>query len=275
MSAYNRELAIFVSSDPALGATNISNGGDYWETNYAKPLIFPSREISSNYTVSLHSGSIWWNAQNITSVNDAFTITLGGSTLNINLPAGLYGISEITNAVQIELVNAGHTGSEVSFTGDSATGRVITNLDATGVAPPGLSVTFPVGGFGTLMGIDPIPTTFGPVVTPNTQHFIAPLIAQFSQISGFFYHTNLVQVGIPIGNKSSQAVAKAIINVQPGSLINTTPPGQLLPIAADNLAGSTVNSSPFWVTSQTGERGLNFGGEFITMTLLIRWKQDE
>jgi hypothetical protein len=278
MSAYNREMALFVSSDPALGAHNISTGGDYWQTSFAKPLIFPSREKSSNYTVSLHSGSIWWVSRNITAANNAFTITLGATVLNITLAPGLYGISEISNAVAIELVNAGFTGNEVSFTGDSATQKVVTNLDATGVAVPGLSVTFPVGGFGALMGISPVPTTFGPVLAPNTQHFLAPDIAEFSTISSFFYQTDLVNEGIPIGNKSSNAIGQAIINVAPGSLINTTPPGQLLPINADNLAGSTINTASFWVTSQTGERGLDFGSptpEFCTLTILIRWKEDE
>ena len=273
----NQEMVIFVSSDPALGAHNISTGGDYWQTSFAKPLIFPSREISRNYSVSLHSGSIWWVARNIDASNNAFTITLGATVLNITLSPGLYGISEISNAISIELVNAGFTGQEVSFSGDSATQKVVINLNATGVAVPGLSVTFPVGGFGPLMGVTPIPTTYGPVLAPNTQHFIATNVADFSNISGFFYQTDLVSVGIPIGNKSSNAVAKAIIDVAPGSLINSTP-NPLLPISADNLAGATINSASFWVTSQTGERGLNFGSpnpEFITMILIIKWHQDE
>lgn len=275
--AQNQEMVIFVSSDPDLGAHNISVGGDFWQTSFAKPLIFPSASISRNYSVALHSGSIWWVAENITADNNAFTITLGATVLNISLSPGLYGISEISNAIAIELVNAGFTGNEVSFSGDSATQKVIINLNATGVAVPGLSVTFPVGGFGELMGVTPIPTTYGPVLSPNTQHFLATQVADFSNISGFFYQTDLVSVGIPIGNKSSNAIAKAIINVQPGSLINSTPV-TLLPISADNLAGATINSASFWVTSQTGERGLNFGSpdpEYITMTIIIKWYQDE
>ena len=278
MSAYNRELAIFVSSDPSLGATNISPGGDYWQTSFAKPLVFPSREKSSNYTVSLYSGSLWWVVRNLTAANNQLTIVLGATTLNIALDPGLYGIGELSNAISIQLVNAGFTGNEVSFTGDSATQKVITTINATGVPAPGVSVTFPVGGFGSLLGITPIPTTYGPVAPGATTSFIAPQIAEFSAISGFFYQTDLVNQGIPIGSKSSNAIGEAIINVAPGSLINTQPPGQLLPINADNLAGSTINTASFWVTSQTGERGLDFGSptpEFITMTLLIRWKQEE
>ena len=101
MSAYNRELAIFVSSDPSLGATNISSGGDYWQTSFAKPLVFPSREKSSNYTVSLYSGSLWWVVRNITTANNQITIDLGATTLNIALDPGLYGIGETLSGIQL------------------------------------------------------------------------------------------------------------------------------------------------------------------------------
>ena len=285
MGTQNRELVLFVSSDPALGATNVSVGCDYWQTAFAKPIVFPSREVSHNYTVELHSGSLWWVVRNISAgpsppQNNKLTIKLDVTDVDIELDPGLYGITEISNAVAIALVNAGYTGNEVSFTGDSATQKVVTNINATGIAGNGVEVTFPLSGsFGSLMGITPTaPPTYGPVATGVTKHFLADTTAQFSTISGFFYQTDLVSQGIPLGNKSSNAIAKAIINVLPGSLINTTPPGRLLPINADNLAGSTLTHASFWVTSQTGERGLDFGSptpEFITMTILLRWHEDE
>ena len=281
---YNKEIALFVSSDPELGATNISTGGDFWTTQFDKPLIFPSREKSSNYTVSLHSGTIWWNARNVTTANNKLDVIVGLTNDQIVLEPGLYGITEISNAVANFLVNNGHTGNEISFVGDAATQKVITTLNAVGVVAPGVQITFPVGGFGDLMGIPdgtiypltpPNPNQY--VTDPSVENFLADNIANFSAISSFFFHTDLVQNGIPSGNKSSQAIANIQINVQPGSLISNSP-NVLLPINADNLAGTTVNQASFWVTSQTGERGLDFGSpdpEKNTLVLLIRWFEED
>ena len=121
MSTYNKEVSLFVSSDPALGATNISVGGDFWTTQFKTPLIFPSREKSSNYTVSFHSGTIWWNARNITTANNDLEIVVGASGYTLSLEPGLYGITEISNAIDNSLVNNGHTGNEISMGGDRAT----------------------------------------------------------------------------------------------------------------------------------------------------------
>lgn len=281
MSTYNKEVSLFVSSDPALGATNISVGGDFWTTQFKTPLIFPSREKSSNYTVSFHSGTIWWNARNITTANNDLEIVVGASVYTLSLEPGLYGITEISNAIANSLVNNGHTGNEISMVGDPATQKVITTLSAVGVAAPGVQITFPVGGFGALIGIPdgtvfpPLPATH--VTAPSVENFLADDIANFSAISSFFFQTDLVQNGIPIGNKASQAIANIQINVAPGSLISNAP-NVLLPINADNLAGSTVTQASFWVTSQTGERGLDFGSptpEKNTLVILIRWLEED
>lgn len=276
-STQNREVVLFVSSDDNLGAVNVNAGRSRFTTFFNKPLIFPNAQVSRNYTIELYSGTIWWVSANVSTAksNNTMNIEINGSAISspIVFPNGLYDISALNSAMSSQFINQGLSGSLVSFSGDNATQKVQLNIEGA-VAPDDVQVIWSAGSPWELLGfVENQTVPLAPATAPYSQ--LAPLTATFSEISSFLYNTSLTAgQGIPIGNRGSSALGQGLINVSPGSQINTQPFTPLR-IPANHLAGSTIASSNFWLTSQTGEEGdLDFGDENFTMIINIKYHQD-
>ena len=67
------EISLLVSSDPAQGASNVSQDGSSFEIQLDDPIVIPRDAL--NVTVSVEEASVWWVVPNIISdENDTFYV---------------------------------------------------------------------------------------------------------------------------------------------------------------------------------------------------------
>lgn len=264
----NRTLPMFVSSDPLLGAFNVTPGGDRFTLQFKDTLELPPE--SHNISLEIVQGSVWWTVFNVKlGINDAFRLIVeGDATYDIVVEPGLYDPSSLNAAINNALINAGLASGRITISGDNATQKVLLTLNFTG-----LQVEWVPTSMFELLGF-----TTGQLVpaggfTTGVYSEIAPLRANFSDISSFLLHTSLVQTGIPQGNLHSQMVAQIQIKGPPGTQLNFEP-FRPVKLNVDHLRGQLINQADFWVTDQLN-RTLDFNGEKFTMLLVIKYYIDE
>lgn len=263
----DKNIPLFVSADPALGAINTTSGNDRFSVQFKRTIEIP--ENASNITLELHSAEIWWSVLNITAVNNNFRIEVQADQIyNVTVEPGLYNVSSLNSAINNALINVGLASGLITLTGDNSTGKVLLSFSVTG-----LQVTWIPTSMFALLGF-----TSGQLVpsggfTTGAFSELAPNIASFSDISSFIVHTSLVQGGIPLGDTASQAIANVQINVPPGSLINFAP-NRVIQLNVNHLRGTFINEASFWVTDQLN-RILDFNGEFFSLLVIIRYMSNQ
>jgi hypothetical protein len=260
-------VPLFISSDPALGAINISNGGDRWDNTFKNSLIFPDTAL--NITIEAVQASVWWTVRNIKfGINDRFRLNISGdpgSPYDLVVPPGLYSISDLNSAVDRELVNAGLASGITTLTGDLPTGRVLVTLNQAL-----LQVEWVLGSFFALVGFNSGQTVPAVGFSEGVFSELGPNEANFSDVTSFLLHTTpLVQNGIPTGNQENQTLANVPIQVPPGSLQNFSPNNPIR-LNANHLRGQIINQVTFFVTDQLN-RSIDFGGEFVTLLIEIKY----
>jgi hypothetical protein len=152
------EVVLIVSSDPALGASNVRNQGSSFEVQYdGEGLEIPKE--AQNVTVSVQQSEVWWNIPNVVPGNDTFYIT-GPNSLDVPtnyvlvIPKGLYATSELDQALsrELALTDAKSTaGPLINIQGDASTDKTLLKFNY-----PGVSVDFlPFWKFPLLLQIRP------------------------------------------------------------------------------------------------------------------------
>lgn len=260
----NKTIPLFVSSDPTLGAINLTSGNDRFSVQFKRTIIIP--EHAQNITLECNQANIWWTVLNVTlGVNDAFRLIEDGvGTHDIILEPGLYDISGLNSAVNNLLINEGLASGVLTITGDNSTQKVLLSFTIAG-----LQVEWVPTSFFELVGFNSGQLVPSGGFTIGAFSELAPNIANFSDISSFLVHTSLLQSGIPLGDTESQVLANPQINVPPGSLINFNPfnPVQL---DVNHLRGQNINEASFWITDQLN-RVIDFNGEFFTLLIVLRY----
>lgn len=266
----NKSIPIFVSADPALGAFNVSPGNDRFTVQFKNQLeIHPdARQI----TLEVVSAEIWWTVLNVKlGINDQFKLLVdgdGSSPYTITIEPGLYDVTNLNSAVNRELINAGLASGLVTITGDSASQKIVLTLGIVGLQVEWAAQTFfLLTGFNSAQLVPSIGFTTGSFSE------LAPNIANFSDVSSFLLHTDLVQTGILIGDREAQVIANPQITVPPGSLINFSPDNPIK-IAVPQLRGTRINQATFYITDQLN-RALDFNGEFFSLLLEIKYQDPD
>lgn len=266
----NKTVPIFAGSSDALGAQNVSVGRDKFTVQLKKTILFPPEAY--NIRLELRQATIWWTANNIeTGVNDSFRFLVSGdpsSPYDITLDSGLYDISALNSAVNNALINEGLASNLLTFSGDNATQKVILTFSAAGQR-----VEWVAGSFFELCGFNTGQFVPAAGFTVGAYSEAAGSVANFSDVSSFLIHTDLVRNGIPQGDQEHLMIADIPISVAPGSQQLYQP---ALPIEIDcpHLRGSSVSQFSVWITDQNN-RGLNFNGENFTILLIIKYMVDE
>ena len=264
----NKSVPLFVSSDAALGAFNISSGIDKFDVQFRNTLEIPDE--AKNLTLQLTQATIFWTVLNISveKANNLFRLLVSGdpgSPFDITIPDGLYGVSDLNEAINRELVNEGLTSGLVTLTADNSTGRVLLTLTTTG-----LRVEWIVGSMFALTGFNS--GQFVPSAGFTTGAFaeLGPNVAAFSDVSSFLAHTTLLGAsGIPIGSLNAEVMAQIQITVPPGSQINFQPQNPIK-IPVPHLAGQKINEANFSITDQLN-REVDFNTEDFTFLIEIKW----
>ncbi len=265
----SHEIPFLASSDPDVGAINVSADGSVFSVRLTEPIQIPQNAV--NVILTAEENTIWWNTPNIVlGVNDLFKLVDDGTdstiafTYNLVIPEGLYDLSGLNQAIQRELANLGAPQSPplINLSADDATQKVEITTNFTG-----LTIDFTiVQSFRDILGFNS--QLLGPTATkPLT--FLADNVAAFNVVDFFLIHTDLVDFGLLFNNEWSQITAQVLIDVAPGSqIVNRifNPPK----IPSPNLIGGNRSNIRFWLTDNKN-LPVNTRGEFWTTRMAIRY----
>ena len=264
----NVSITLVVSSDQALGATNVNTGVSRFSVQFKNTIEIP--DDAQNITLQCTQATIFWTVLNIIEgINDLFQLEVSGDAVYIvTLEAGLYDVSGLNNAVNNNLVNQGLAAGLVSIIADNATQKILLSFTTAG-----LQVKWVAQSFFKLVGFNSLQSIPAGGFTLGSFSELAPNIADFSDVSSFLLHTSLVHNGIPLGDTASQALSQILINVRPGSQINFNPFNPIK-LNVDHLRGQTINEASFWITDQLN-RTLDFNGQFFSALVVIKYYLDD
>ena len=267
-----QEIALVVSSNPALGARNISttpNSFDAFEIQLDQPIEIPPNAINTNLRVE--ATNIWNNEPNIiANVNDRLRVTapdtLDVLTLyEITIPQGSYSVSELNQRIQTELSNAGakvNPDPVISVTPDEATQKIELRLNYLGVI---VDFTIPNSCYEILgfLATD--------VLTPTIagESFLATNEAKFNVINYYLIASDLVSQGLRFNNTYQQIINQTNINVRPNSLIVSEPFNPSV-IPCEELRGQVRSS---FIVRLLKDDGLpaNTRNEYFSVRMSIRY----
>lgn len=249
------------------GGVNVSSDGSIFELNFSPAISIPTQ--ARNVTVSCEGATIWWTVPNIiTGENSTFYIDAprasddATTSYVVELPSGLYNLSQLESAILNDLENQGSKVSPepvLNFIADEATSKVIIRLNYAAC-----SVDFTqVGTPREILGFN------SQVIAGAVLNNLAPNIAAFNTVNSFLLHTDLVSSGMRLNSSFSQVVAQVLIDTSPGSQIVYSP---FHPVKSSEpwLAGSSLNRLRFWLTDHLN-RAVNTNGETFSMRLVIRY----
>ena len=259
------EIPLIVDSSATAGAINKSADGSTFEIELDDPITIPSD--ATNVHVQVQESTVWWVIPNIiTGVNDTFSLDdgLGGGPYIITIAQGLYGLSELQQAVESSLIAVGCAPGQFTFLADNATQKIILRLNAIGV-----TVDFTVGTtFHVILGF--LNTdVLGPTIVAQTD-FIATNVAAFNTIEYFLIHSDIVPQGIRTNNSYNQTIAQVLIDTGPGNQIVSRPfnPPKT---EAQNLIGALRRRLKFWLTTQDGKTLVDTNNESWSARIVISY----
>jgi len=237
---YTRTL--FLNSDPNTGAYNINAGKNQFSITLQPSLKIP--QTAYNIQAYLRSASIWYTFLNVSSANNKIYFTddvVDPQKYTITLLNGLYSLSDLNNAVQVALQNmittSGYTfpNDVIQLGGDSASGRSITNITASGY-----QVNWLAGTPYFLLGVD-LNTRYpsAGALSQGNEYYYSQSQANFGQTTNLVITTNLTNSYNYNGNPSN-IIGNIPINVAPGSLISYSP-YQYMKLDASNLQGMSIS----------------------------------
>lgn len=257
------EKSILFSSNAQSNDVNVTNNGGSMTVTLNPGISIP-REAKS-CTLECVSSSVWWTIPNIqTGIDDTFTIIVNGVVYNLVIDQGLYDVSQLSDALQREFVNAGGAEDTFELIADESTQKIIISLKQSG-----LQVDFTGSqSMREILGFDS--AIYPPAPTTGEFNVNAPNVANFNEIDYFLLQTDLVQSGVAFNNQSLQTVQQILITSPPGSQIITEKFNPVR-IDASNLIGSSRNQVRVWVTDQNNNI-INTNGETFSALFVIRYE---
>lgn len=255
---------LFLSSNPAVGAENVSADGSRFEINLNSPLAIPATAEAIELAVT--QASIWNTSPNVAAAfgNNSFryiTSTAPAGQYDVIIPDGLWSLSGLGAYLGIQFVNNGHSANLFILSAqDSTQQSVIT------IATLGDSVVFTSpNSVGALLGFTA--DIVAPVANFNA---FSQQPAAFNRNNSYTIQSNICD-GLVVNRATSGVIAAIPITAPPGSQINFDP-RQITWIPAPELKGSGLSR----LTFQLGNQDLAptpTAGELFTFVIQIRWKK--
>lgn len=258
-------VPLLLSSSSASGAFNVTTGKDAFDAYIERDVKIPNN--AKQVTVEVNSASVWFTHYNISAslANNLLYLDVSGDAVyTVTLEDGLYDLSSIAHAINVSLVNQGLTSNIITFTGDTATNRVVINFSAAG-----LRIDFSAANtcreiLGFASAVTPVAYT-----TASTSVYGASK-AVFNHVDHFLIHSDVVSSGIPINGTFSNVIARVLIDVSPGRMISYTP-NEPIRVPAPELAGANITKVHSSITDQDNGT-LDFNDEDWNYLLVIRYK---
>ncbi len=291
-----REISILASSNPVLGASNVSATGDAFSLNLEQPLLIPQN--ARNINATLQESTIWYNTPNISQalLNNSLEIyddvAANGSWaaatwIVLTLPTGLYSLSELNNSIDIQIQEAGGDAGLLTFIGDESTSKINLRINVAGIAVAFNNGSYPSGNatghIGDILGAtenklpDPVilpAGTYGaPTVSVGIDNNPLTYVAKFNTVNSYLIHSDIVSQGLNYNGQYTGILGQVLITASPGNQIQSAPfnPPR---IPADNLKGSRRTSFRFYLTDESNNP-VDTLGEFFTCRVAITWTEPD
>ncbi len=260
-----KEITFIISSDVINGAINKSSDGSTFDVQLEQPLQIPAN--AQNVTLEVQTATIWWTVPNILQgVNDKFRLlepgVNGGVLFDVFIPQGLYDLVGLAAAIEREVVAAGYTAGIFTFSGDTATQKVVITFN---IANTEIDFTA-ANTFRVILGFDS-QVLANLAVLGKT--FLADNVANFNVLEYFLMTTDLVDSGLRFNNTWNQIMARVYINVAPGSQIVYTPAWPAKS-GCNKLRGRAVQTMHFTLTDQNNNL-VNTAGEDYSAEIVIKY----
>ena len=266
-----KENTILVSSDPELGAFNISPDGSRFEINLEDPIAVPKEAV--NCTVTVEESTVWWTVPNIiTGVNDKLYVYGDDNQLvpvpqlfTLTIPQGLYDLNGINTAILTQLEQQGartNPSPLINLIADNNTQKVIIRFNYTNVY---VDFSQP-NTFKDILGFEA--NIYGPFAVVPT-NVLADNVAAFNTINYFLISSDLVNKGLRFNNTYAGIITQVLITASPGSQIVSTPfnPSR---IQSEELIGAKRTNIRFNLTDDR-LRPVNTNGEYFSCRIVIKY----
>ena len=276
----DRQISWFLSSNPALGAQNISRTGSYFEVFLQEPFTLPSN--ATNVTCELQSAVVWNSGFNVAEgVNDKFyysTTPLGGGAQVdqvVTIPPGNYDLHFLAEAVGLQMaLVAGASIPVGSVTFPLRGGYCLTTL----LIRPGTHYISRVR-YGQPQDISPLlgflPGDLvwtAPVVVNSEQSFQSntPPPAK-DGTRDWLIQSSLVNRGIRVNSKFQNVLGTINFSqTPPGSQLLYTP-AQPKPVPTD-LTGLTISYVASYITDALTNLPVDTSGDYWSYIAVIRYQ---
>lgn len=248
------------SSNPALGARNISPDGSEFTVSMDFPVVVPHGVVDC--TIDVISAAIWNVSPNISAAfgNNMFYYSYLGVPYIVTITDGLYSLPQLNAYLGRFFVNNGQPKNLIVLTGDDSTQKsVITfNFVNTQIDFTQANTIRTVLGFNSQL-VPPVPSVI------QGENYTSDNIAVFNRINSFYVKSNLVNCGLPLNGTPGNIIAQIPITATPGSQINYSPQN-VISISARNLIGNTMQSVTMTLLDDQ-LRSVNTLGEYWSITL--------
>lgn len=276
----DREFSWFLSSNPLLGAENISRNGSYFDVYLQESFELPKN--ATNIMASLQSAVLWNSQFNVaTDVNDQFfystTPIAGGAEVarSVRIPAGNYDLHLLAEAVGLQMSQVALAPIPIgSVTFPLRGGYCLATL----LIRPGthyvsrVSMGVP-GDISSLLGFLPQNLIWTlPVVAGNEQNFQSDQAPPAKDgTRDWLICSSLVNRGIRINSTFNSVLASvSFAQTAPGSQLQYAPPVPK-PVPTD-LSGLSISFvSSYLIDSQTG-LPVDTNGEYWSYIVKISYQ---
>jgi hypothetical protein len=237
-----------------------------------QPITFPK---CKNMDMVLNSASIWYTQHNISDLlydNAKFSFTIDSQTVNVTLPDGLYSLTDVFSQIALlaDLQLASSPFEKLfSFNSIFSTQKVaIEFLQNNLQINWNLSTVRKLLGFDSTQDSYPNQSSGGSINDIINKSLIANNVGNFSALTSFYIHSNLVNNGISVNGVYKNILGEVNITVSPGELLNYKALAPAISFNANELIGTSYSSLLFWISSQT-DRTLNMAQEYFSFSITV------
>lgn len=258
------QTTLLLSSDTTNNDVSVSDNGSVFQVFLDSELKLP--ETAMVATVKVDSATIWYNTPNITAgVNDKMYIDDNGTPYVVTIPTGLYGITELNDEIDRQVVNLGGPSGLINLTGNNSTQKTVIQFSVIGT-----QIDFTQAQtFREILGFDSRLSPLAPSTVVNETD-TGDNVAAFNQVEYYLIHSDIVSNGFTLNNYSSDIIAQVLIDTTPGKQIVYNPQNPDV-ITSNELIKVPRRSLTFRLTDQLN-RAVNTLGEIWSVKLIINYE---
>lgn len=238
-------LSVLYLTTANASVKDLTTGFAQWDMDPV--LSFPNNR---NLKLALHSASFtnWFVNISTALANNIFYYTDDAGIPDkyaITIPDGSYNVSDLSDTINVSVVNAGHPDGLITLIPDFSTNKVQFSISVAG-----WQLYFKAGSPHVLLGTTLNQKIPAGGLTVGAYSELAPNVATFNSILNIYVHTNLTNESV-FNGRQSDVIGSLIPQANIGS-VQETELTNLIWIPATSLRGGIANCVQIRLTDQTG-----------------------